>query len=170
MHTCVGGEKPALYTLTPVQFPQHFKFGNFCRIYSNKLTLSCPAMWQVNFQCMWSSMQVFKRTLHMHKQTVHTPFSQFLVHTHTFAYSPIIRLLCRKEKIYSEECITTSFFMEEEERVKLTKIRNRQNLPHVLKIECTFLEVCSSMIYDLTIHYYSHSQQDVNAPSFPDKL
>ena len=46
--------------------------------------------------------------------------------------------------------------MEEEERVKLTKIRNRQNLPHVLKIECTFLEVCSSMIYDLTIHYYSH--------------
>ena len=56
------------------------------------------------------------------------------------------------------------FQREEEERVT-NKIQNRQNLPHVLKIEHTFPQVRSSTICDLTMQCYPHSQQDVNAPS-----
>ena len=41
VYTCVGGEKTSPVHATPLQFPQNFKkFGNFCRIYSNKLSLS----------------------------------------------------------------------------------------------------------------------------------
>ena len=62
------------------------------------------------------------------------------------------------------------FLLRREEKERVTPKNLKISVPHLLRVEHTFTQVCSSTVYNLTMHCYPCNQQDVSTPSLPGKF